>query len=243
MVVLGLALGAGAPIGARAGNMGSLFSPDATPFTASKSPLVAHRPLLAAELQRDFPDQYRALGERFEAIYRSGEPNGNAIAAGKAVEELGAKYLTQIHQAPDADLGTIVADMGALHALVLKTEGPKTCAVFSAKGSQVLFEAGVGAPYMERIDALEAAYFVGVAHAMAHPTTTLAPVAADWKRVTQRMLADGGKKSFVGIIARGDTKSAELCPAMVALLKAVTEVRGDAGARLRAAFAVNAIAY
>ena len=235
-----------------AANLGGLFNP--APATPNSSPVIVGpaiagsklaevRPLLAAELAAEFPDDYAALSAAFATAYAGPDPTQNAVAGSKAIEDLSSRFLTQIHQAPAPDLLGIVGQMRGLHALVLKREGPKVCGQFSSGGSGVLYETGIAGQYMGELDAMAAAFFKAVARAKQHPTTTLAPIDADWKLVAQRLLADGGKKSFIDVIAKGDSKDPQICPAMVALLQAVTEVPGDAGLRLRAAFAVNAAAY
>ncbi len=245
LVLAGVAMAAPPALAA---NLGGLFNPApaaaaaASPVAVS-SKLIAVRPLLAAELADDFPNEFAALSASFAIIYAGPDATQNAVAGGRAIADLGARFVTQIHQAPAADLLGLVKQMRGLHALVLKQAGPKICGGFSSGGSGVLYAAGIAGQYMGALDALSAAFFKAVAHAKAHPTTTLVPVDADWKLAAQRIMADGGKQSFIDVIAKGDSKDPEICPAMVALLQAVTELQGDAGLRLRAAFAVNAAAY
>ena len=224
---------------------GPALAAETSPPPATTASMFEQRfPLTSGVLAADFPQDLQALGQSFAEIDRTEiSPPIKMERAFLSLTALRKKYAPQMRFARTDMSALVVISLAGFYQSVLRREGTKVCGGFAVDGAGTLFTLGHAADYALELDRQGAAYFAAVASALENPDVVGPATDADWEEVMGGMVAAGHPPSYVVSIAAGKPSDPDLCPALTALLRAMVEVRSDAGKRARADFIQNVAGY
>lgn len=189
-----------------------------------------------AQLQRDFPDDYRALRTEVVGQLRGGSNNGPwvAVAVGRRMGAVMAENRKYLAHTPDTELRAVLdAQLAATEAM--KTVSVAACAGFATGGSATVqtVSADVQSALSNTFVTLLHGAAVGKAHAADAPRAALGQ--PEIAQFTAAMRQAGARDAVIDAALTsglGSMAPADQCDGGIATLRAMQAMPGDSGLRL-----------
>jgi hypothetical protein len=215
------------------------------PTTRTTAELFSrYYPLTRAVLMADFPGDLEALERGFAEIDNTEvSPQLKLQRAFLNLTALRKSYAPKLRYARTDLSALVVLSLAEFYRTVMRSEDPKVCGAFAADGAGTLLTLGQGEVYARELDRQGAAYFTAVASALENPDVVGPASSDDWKMVMGQIVADGHPPSYIASIAAAKASDPDLCPALLALLQALVEVKTDVAQRVRAEFIQGVTGY
>jgi hypothetical protein len=209
--------------------------------SAVERAIAEANPSLAPLLKREFPEDYEELIAKSLAAIRSGGAiDETVLRAAGAFVELRRKYAKFVAFARPEELKAAVSTMIDFHERVLATEGAQVCGKVAMEGPIALINTPAMARAKAAAERAGVAYFAAVATGVKSPTARPAASDANWARVAALMEASGSPPSHFDALAASDPNNPELCPALIAFMKAMVDENTVSGERVMASFLAEA---
>ena len=168
------------------------------------------------------------------ALLKSGAPENDVrMRAASIMAELRRKYAPMVGVANDADQAALLDTQIGIYQALLEVDA-KLCSDFAIKGASVFSDRPVEGLVQERLMAQAVALFRAAASGMKAPTQRREAAEGDWTQVTMSMLAQGATTSQLEAVGSMNEGSADLCPGLILMMKAINGTDTEGAKAVRA---------
>jgi hypothetical protein len=216
---------------------GAIANPTGVPSGTSEqqfSELLLSQSEFYRILQRKFPEDFEQLVKSIVAGMQSNLTQDQIISlAAVQVASLRKRYADSIVRAPDREIRTALQNMIDLHVSVLEKSGYAVCNKLAVQGPNAL--AGYQS-YAGQLNDVGSSILNAIDSSLDRPEDREKATDKDWAALRNTMESNGVPLRYFDALADQKADDRDLCPALIAFMKAMLATRGARGARLRATF-------